>query len=115
MKPHKVFGFLFFETKYDRVIKEANKKEIEKQYDIVLARYIIDLKKSNPEYKSMKKAQWDEFKKPIEEEFNRLYEQEKKEEIKERLEREQIPLMSNLPATINDAKQMFTFLDDFLV
>ena len=53
MKPEKVFGFIFFQRKYDGVVCVNNEEQAYKLLDIVRAKHVTKTRLKNSEYKKM--------------------------------------------------------------
>jgi hypothetical protein len=114
LKPDKIFGLIFFQCKYDKVTMDLN-EQIEKEYYRGRSRYFMQLKMKSPELKSMKKLEWDEY---LETKLYKEYDSQHKEnyvkQMYETLSKGK-QLYADLPATIDDAKKMYQFLDRTLV
>ena len=115
MKPQKIFGFIYFQRKYDGVVLEVSDEQILKEYVKQRTLYINLVKKETSHYTKMKLAEWNLIKTRMEDEFDKINKSQMLQLIKEKMQRELKQVYGDLPATLNDAKQMLTFLDDFIV
>lgn len=82
LRPDKIFGLIFFQCKYDKVSKRRD-EQLRSEYDKIKFRHLVNLKLKTPEYKIMRKPDWDRL---CEERIIPAFELEHKEATMKELE-----------------------------
>ena len=109
MKPDKIFGFVFFQQKYDAVVMR-DEALILKEYKKLVAEHCIKLKQS---YNPIDFKHWNTQIRPKDEaEFDEENKETKMKEIREKAVKKQ--LLDDIMPTIDDARKMYAFFVDFL-